>query len=198
MEIETRAHSSSELRADTDGGKLVGYAAVFNKRSLNLGGFVEVLERGAFAKSLADGSDIRALIDHRGIAIARTSNNTLRLREDDIGLRIEIDPPDTTAGRDIRKSVERGDVDQMSFGFTIREGGEEWAEDDDGVLIRTVSDVSLLEASIVTFPAYPDTSVAKRSVQAWLEDREQQTSLAKNAIKRRMSQKLSMKIRGLL
>jgi HK97 family phage prohead protease len=166
MTMEIRG--GAELRADS-AGKLVGHAAVFNKRSLDLGGFVEIIQPGAFKSSLKQ--DIRALIDHQGIAIARTANGTLRVREDDIGLEVEIDLPDTTAGNDIRKSVERGDVDQMSFGFSVREGGQVFSEDEDGTIIRTLTDVNLIEASIVTFPAYPDTDVAKRSVQAWREMR---------------------------
>ena len=172
--MELRRAVVNELRAESD-GKLVGYAAVFGKRSVDLGGFVEVIQKGAFAKSMGD--DIRALIDHEGIAIARTENGTLSLKEDNTGLRVEIDPADTTAGNDIRKSVERGDVDQMSFGFRVREGGQIFSEDEDGMILRTLTDVILREVSIVTFPAYPDTSVAKRSVQAW-QDEANQTSLA--------------------
>lgn len=161
--MEIRA--GAQLRAEADSGKLVGHAAVFNKRSLDLGGFTEVIKPGAFASSLDN--DVRALIDHGGIAIARTANGTLRLSEDDIGLKVEIDLPDTTAGRDIQESVRRGDVDQMSFGFTVREGGQSFSEDEDGTVIRTLTDLNVLEASIVTFPAYPDTDVAARSVLAW-------------------------------
>lgn len=160
--------SGSELRAESS-NKLVGYAAVFNKRSLDLGGFVEVIQPGAFKSSM--GQDVRALIDHKGIAIARTSNSTLIISEDETGLRVEIDLPDTTAGRDIGESVRRGDVDQMSFGFRVREGGQIFTEGEDGEIIRTLTDINLLEASIVTFPAYPDTSVASRSVLAWQEER---------------------------
>lgn len=156
--------SGGELRAESE-GKLVGYAAVFDKRSVNLGGFVEVIQPGAFSGSISD--DIRALVDHEGIAIARTANGTLSIAEDDTGLRVEIDPADTTAGRDIRESVSRGDVDQMSFGFSVRSGGDDWDEDDDGMLVRTLTDVRLFEVSIVTFPAYPDTSIASRSMAQW-------------------------------
>ena len=161
--MEIRA-GKSELRADGT-GKLTGYAAVFNSRSENLGGFVEVIQPGAFTSSMD--KDVRALIDHRGIAIARTKNRTLTISEDDRGLFFEIDLPDTTDGQNIRKSVERGDVDQMSFGFTVREGGQFFTEDEDGLIVRTLTDVNLDEISIVTFPAYPDTDVAARSVREW-------------------------------
>lgn len=165
--MEIRA--GAELRAEPESKKLIGHAAVFNKRSLDLGGFVEIIQPGAFKNSL--NNDIRALIDHRGIAIARTGNGTLKVEEDEVGLRFEIDLPDTTAGLDIYKSIQRGDVDQMSFGFTVREGGQIFTEDEDGTIIRTLTDINVLEGSIVTFPAYPDTDVAARSVQAWLESK---------------------------
>lgn len=159
--------SGGELRAESD-GRLIGYASVFGKRSVDLGGFVEIVQRGAFASSMSQ--DVRALIDHQGIAIARTANDTLTLREDKEGLRVEIDLPDTQAGNDIRTSVERGDVDQMSFGFRVREGGQVFSEDDEGNLVRTLTDVDLREVSIVTFPAYPDTSIAVRALQEWRQE----------------------------
>lgn len=176
METETRTltATATELRASDD-GKLTGYAAVYNKRSENLGGFVEVIQPGAFDGSLSD--DIRALVEHGGTAIARTSNGTLELGSDNKGLRVSIDPPDTTAGRDIRESVRRGDVDAMSFGFSVREGGQVFSEDDDGLIVRTLTDIRLFEVSIVTFPAYTDTTIATRSVRSW-QDAHGSTSLA--------------------
>lgn len=165
--METRLAQINELRASGE-GKLAGYAAVFNKRSVNLGGFVEVISPGAFRSSLERDQDIRALINHDGVPIARRKNGTLSLVEDDTGLRVEIDLPDTTAGHDLRKSVERGDIDQMSFGFNVRDDA---VDEEDGLLIRILRDVDLREVSIVTFPAYPDTSIAKRSVQDFLESK---------------------------
>ena len=194
--MEYRNCVVSELRAEAEGRRLVGYAAVFDKRSLDLGGFVEVIKRGAFKQSLDDEEDIRALIDHDGIAIARTSNRTLTLKEDKVGLRTEIDLPDTTAGRDIQESVRRGDVDQMSFGFSVREGGQVFEEDDDGLLVRTLTEVHLREASIVTFPAYPDTTVATRSVQEWRDARASADAQAHH-IRGRMRRKLELTIRGI-
>lgn len=186
--MEVRA--GGQVKADS--GVLIGHAAVFNSRSLDLGGFVEVIEPGAFEKSI--NTDIRALIDHQGIAIAREANGTLRVSEDELGLRVEIDLPDTTAGNDIRKSVERGDIDGMSFGFYVREGGER-VERKDGVLVRTLTDLDIHEVSIVTFPAYPDTDIARRSVLAWQEVNGM-ASLAKAAQMRRkrLNQLLKTKV----
>jgi HK97 family phage prohead protease len=164
--VERRYFDLNELRAEpTDDGatRLTGYAAVFNSRSVNLGGFVEEISRGAFAESLADG-DIRALWNHdTSQVLGRTKAGTLRLREDDLGLRVDITLPDTTIGRDAAISIERGDVDQMSFAFNVVEGGDEWREED-GRIVRTLRKVRLFEVSPVTFPAYPATSIGTRDI----------------------------------
>lgn len=142
---------------------LRGYAAVFNQRSVNLGGFVEEIEPGAFAATLAAGPDVRATIDHEGglTTLGRTKNNTLKLWEDDQGLGMQIIPPDTQAGRDVVTLVQRGDVDQMSFMFRVPKGGDEWW-DENGLTVRTLHQIDLDDGdvSIVTYPAYPQTSVS--------------------------------------
>lgn len=161
---ETRA-ASGELRVDTRPGKppvLEGHAAVFNEDSQNLGGFIERIEPGAFARTIEEGADVRALVDHDPSKIlGRTGAGTLEVSEDEVGLRVRITPPDTTAGRDITESIRRGDVSQMSFGFVTRK--DAWEIVEDGPDIRTLHDVDLMDVSPVTFPAYPDTEVAVRS-----------------------------------
>lgn len=169
---EVRFNTSAiELREGSDGGpsKLVGYAAVFNRFSENLGGFVEKIAPGAFRTSLEGGDDILAYMNHEGglSQLGRRSNGTLTLVEDDIGLRVEITPPDTTAGRDALTLVSRGDVQNMSFGFSVREDGDEWIERDDGMYERTLNSVRLFEVSPVSTPAYPDTTIAARSLDAF-------------------------------
>lgn len=143
-----------------------GYAAVFNSRSVDLGGFVEIIKPGAFGRSLINDPDVRATIDHEGglTTLGRTRNNTLRLWEDEQGLGVQIIPPDTQAGRDVVTLVRRGDVDQMSFMFRVPEGGDEWRSDD-GQMIRTLREVDINDGdvSIVTYPAYPQTSVEARA-----------------------------------
>lgn len=161
---ETRCFQPAEMRVDEqeDGpARLVGYAAVYNSRSENLGGFVEVIEPGTFSESV--GEDVRALVEHQGgnMTIGRTSAGTLRMREDDAGLWVEIDLPDTTAGRDVRALVERGDLDGMSIGF--RAVSDRWAKEDDEH-VRYLSKAKLFEVSVVTFPAYQATGVAARSL----------------------------------
>ena len=150
-----------EMRADGDATKLTGYAAVFNELSqVIFGMFRERIERGAFAGTLSD--DIRALWNHdTGLPLGRTKAGTLKLDEDAHGLRVEITPPNTQAGRDAVESIKRGDVDQMSFGFDVLE--DSWDKDADGMVIRTLRKIKLYEVSPVVFPAYPQTSISARA-----------------------------------
>lgn len=163
-EVERRFCTQHGLRlarrADDQPPMIAGYAAVFNTLSVELWGFREKIAPGAFAGSLGD--DVRALWNHEtGIVLGRTKSGTLRLAEDEVGLAIEIDPPASAAN--YVETIERGDVDQMSFAFRALE--QTWDEDDEGVLVRTLLKVKLYEVSPVTFPAYPATSVGVRSGQ---------------------------------
>lgn len=165
MELERRFCDRHGLhlaqRADGAGSMIAGYAAVFNSLSVELWGFREKIAPGAFAATLGD--DIRALWNHdASTVLGRTKSKTLRLAEDEVGLAIEIDPPASAAS--YIETIERGDVDQMSFAFRTLE--QTWDEDEEGVLIRTLLKVKLYEVSPVTFPAYPATSVGVRSGQA--------------------------------
>ncbi len=140
-----------------------GYAAVFNKPSEDLGGFTEFIAPGAFTNSIKN-DDVRALINHdTGLStIGRTSAGTLELSEDKHGLKYRVQPPDTSAGRDIVELIKRGDITQSSFGFqTVT---DKW-ETIDGAEVRTVIEAKLFDVSPVTFAAYPDTEVAVRSLE---------------------------------
>jgi HK97 family phage prohead protease len=162
-------YGGPELRledSDDGPGRLVGYAAVFDKLSVRLAwGFREKIAPGAFADSLGRGDDVRALVEHQGglLTLGRNTADTLRLAEDKKGLRVEMDLPDTTAGRDIKVLVERGDLHQMSFGFRVPTGGDEWSEDEDQNEERTVTKADLFDVSVVAFPAYEDTEVLARA-----------------------------------
>lgn len=159
MTLETRARPI-ETRAD--GGKKVGgYAAVFNSEA-DIGGYwKEIIAPGAFSDGVK--ADVRALLDHdHGRVIGRTSSGTLRLAEDDKGLAVEIDLPDTTDGRDAAVLIERGDISGMSFGFIVTH--DEWDETGD-IPIRTIHKVDLREVSIVAWPAYQDTTIGMRSLE---------------------------------
>jgi len=156
----------SEIRAAKrdDGGELLtGYAAKFGVLSEDLGGFREEIRKGAFSEAIA--GDVRALWNHKSeFVLGRTKSGTLRLAEDEIGLRYEVDLPAASWARDLYASVERGDVDQSSFGFDVEPGGQEWREVD-GVLIRTLLRIARLwDVSPVTFPAYPAATVEARSI----------------------------------
>lgn len=159
---------TGDIRVEAgDGRKIRGYAIVFDALSVNLGGFREIIKPEAVDRTLSEALDVRALVDHdTGKVIGRTRAGTLTLRKDRKGLKVEIDPADTTAGRDIFESVSRGDVSGMSFAF--RTLTDEWRMED-GETIREILDMTISEVSIVSFPAYQQTSVevAQRSLQAF-------------------------------
>lgn len=156
-----------DLRAETDGRTIKGYAIVFNTLSENLGGFKERIRPEFVDRTLREGLDVRALIDHdSGKVIGRISAGTLKLQKDRRGLRSVISPPNTSYANDLIESVDRGDISGMSFAFRTTPDGEDWSEED-GLLIRDVLDGWIREVSVVSFPAYPDTSVALRSLDAF-------------------------------
>lgn len=164
-----------ELRAagNDEATKIEGYGSIFNIRSDNLGGFREVVAPGAFDDVLGD--DVRALWNHDpNIILGRTASGTLALSVDEKGLSYVIDAPQTQLVRDmVIAPMKRGDVNQSSFAFRVARGGEEWDEDDDGVIVRTITRFArLFDVSPVTIPAYPDASSAVRSLQAWREARD--------------------------
>jgi len=166
---EVRFIKVQELRVKKTDDKttLSGYAAVFNSLSENLGGFREKIDPGAFANALKK-SDCRALFNHdSNFVLGRQSAKTLRLKEDDKGLFMECDLPDTQFARDLTVSIERGDINQQSFGFIVKI--DSWEEDrDTGKTTRTLIEIDeLMDVSPVTFPAYPDTDVAKRSLEEY-------------------------------
>ena len=174
--IERRAFSLDEMRIETreDGApRILGHAAVFNQLSGDLGGFREQIAPGAFAEAVQS-DDIRALFNHNpDHVLGRNLAKTLLLSEDTRGLAIEIIPPDTQLARDLMTSMQRGDITQMSFGFSVRPNGENWAKDDEGRYVRTLTKVRLFDVSPVTYPAYPQTDVGVRSLDAW---KQQQTA----------------------
>lgn len=156
--LEIRSSGTLTARGKT----LSGYAAVFNSEA-NLGDFQELIRPGAFAKSLATGSSIRALYHHDSQALLGTTRGgTLKLQEDAKGLAFELALPDTSHGRDLAILVDRGDVAGCSFGFRVAPGGERW-EQRGAQLVRELLAVDLVEITLTADPAYQDTSVAMRS-----------------------------------
>jgi HK97 family phage prohead protease len=145
--------------------KIVGYAAIFDSPSENLGGFVERIKKGAFTETLKEKrSDPLAFFNHdSSMVLGRRSAGTLVLSEDEKGLNFEISPPDTQWARDLIVSMDRGDIRQMSFGFrTIKDA---WSDIDKPIAKRELLEVALQEISVVSMPAYKATSAKLRDIE---------------------------------
>lgn len=163
IEIEKRGGDLGvEIRAADGKRTLVGYAAIWNSDTTIGDYFIERIAPGAFSKAIR--GDILALYDHdMGRVLGRTKSKTLRLAEDAKGLAVEIDVPDTSDGNDLWTLVERGDVSGMSFAF--RATKQEW--DDTGEIPhRTIIEAELYEVTATASPAYPDTTLAQRSLES--------------------------------
>lgn len=165
MNREIRAGIPVQDVGENDDGslKVEGYAAVFGQETDIGGMFREVIERGAFKEAIGR-DDVVFLINHEGLPLARTRSGTLRLSEDDHGLKIEtsLDPDDPDV-KSIAGKMKRGDLDKMSFAFFP--DVQEW--DDSGETpLRTIKRASLYDVSIVTTPAYDGTEIALRSLEA--------------------------------
>lgn len=185
-ETETRS-LSAPIEPSADNRTVVGYAATFNS-SADIGdAWRESISPDAFTETLKS-ADVRAYFDHdRGRVLGRTGAGTLRLATDQRGLRVEIDLPDTSDGRDVHTLISRGDVDGMSFGFVVRH--DEWDETTMPPT-RTIHKVDLREVSIVSEPAYGDTSIGLRS----LGDARREIEIAQRQEKRRhITRRLSMR-----
>ena len=179
MEIERRDISfeeapEAELTIETRAGgqsAIVGYAAVYNRLSLDLGGFREIILPGAFDKVLQrqrGKQDVVAVFNHDiNIVLGRTSSGTLELSSDDKGLKYSVTPPTTRA--DVLELILRKDVKGSSFAFTVAKDGESFSSDPAGA-IRNVREVSgLYDVGPVVHPAYPSSTsgVSMRSYEAW-------------------------------
>ena len=184
-ERECRFLSASvELRKEGEDKKPMvrGYAAKFDSLSENMGSseyeIREIIKPGAFDEVLGD--DVRALFNHDSSAILARSKNgegTLHMGVDSVGLWYEFEAPDTQVGRDLVTSIARGDVDQSSFSFTVRKDGQDWEERQEGdgptIATRTITKVArLYDVAPVTYPAYPDATVALRSLEEFRKTEE--------------------------
>ena len=162
-EIRTFNVENLELRQEGEDNVVVGYGSVFNTLSNELGGFREIIAEGAFDGRLED--DVRFLINHDGLPLARTTNGTLRLSTDERGLKYEAKVANTSLGRDLVELMRNGTINQSSFAFVVED--DSW-EVRDGMNIRTINKVSrLYDVSAVTYPAYEEASVALRSMEEW-------------------------------
>jgi len=182
-EVERRTYTvEMRVKEPTIGKKsttIEGYAANFNSLSEDLGGFREMLMPGCFADALKT-SDIRALFNHDpNYVLGRNMSGTLRIMEDDKGLRFELDPPDTSFAKDLQVSMSRGDISQCSFGFRVAEDGDAWRKEPDGSYLRSILKVDrLFDVSPVTYPAYASTSCAVRSLVQLKETEENEAKAA--------------------
>jgi len=154
--METRTLSVDYEIRETDNGTLFeGYAAVFDSPSEPLP-FTERIAPGAFARSLKNRNDVKLMWNHdTGSILGSSRAGTLKLVEDGRGLKVTAELPNTTLGRDTAELLRRGDVDAMSFGFSVPKNGDSWSEDGSE---RTLKEIRLHEVSIVAFPAYTATA----------------------------------------
>jgi len=181
MKIELREISGLQVRAEDgdEGLRIAGRGIPFNDWSEDLGGFRERIAPGAFRESVADG-DVRALYNHNpDIVLGRSSTGTLRISERDDGLHYEVDvnPDDADAVSAVAR-IRRGDVSGNSFGFYVERAEDQEWEERDGMMWRTIKRAVLRELGPQTFPAYPQSDVAVRSIDSvaeegreWLEKR---------------------------
>ena len=168
QEIRVMPAEEAEIRMSEDGKTLIGYAAVYNRRSLDLGGFVEVIQCGAFDDLLNSNIDVIARYNHdQNIVLGRRSSGTLQLYSDSKGLLYKLLMPETRA--DISELIRRGDVRGSSFAFSVKKEDQTW-DRTQTPQVRSISRFSgLFDVGPVVTPAYPDTTVAMRSLQEAIE-----------------------------
>jgi uncharacterized protein len=171
MENEFEVRTFNAEFREQDGKKIIrGYPIVFNKLSEDLGGFKEEVAPEAVARTI-EKDDIRALFNHdSNYVLGRNKAGTLRLAPDERGLGFEIDIPETQWARDLQESIKRGDITGGSFGFRVN--NEQWNSEKGKIPVRRLLDISLRDVSIVTFPAYPQTSVKTRDYLSALKEAE--------------------------
>ena len=163
MELRTILTEDIEYREDDDKPVVGGYVVRWEKLSEEMFGFREKVSKGAFLKSLSEMRVLSFWNHNSDMVLGNTENGSLVLQEDERGLKFDLTLPDTSIGRDARALIKRGDVKGMSFGFrTLR---EQWDEADPKKVIRTLLEVRLYEVSPTPMPAYPQSSVAARSIE---------------------------------
>lgn len=168
MKTDKRAFSGCEVRAlqgDDGNVSISGYAAVFDSRSNDLGGFVEIIKQGAFDNVLDD--DVRALFNHDPMYVLGRNKTTMSLSVDEKGLRYDIPsaPSNGMIESLVIEPMRRGDINQSSFAFKVAKGGDKWKEENDGTIVREIYNISkLYDVSPVTYPAYTSATSTVRSL----------------------------------
>lgn len=180
-EIRNLTTNNVEIREGDNGQRtLSGYAVKWEMKSHAMGffkRFKEQFTKGSFTESLTNDDQLALWSHDTTKVLGRTKNGTLRLFEDDIGLRFELDLPNSTLGNDAYETIKRGDVDGVSFGFRMIK--QEWDENDTENVIRTISKAKLVEVSPVAFPAYPDSQISARSYDPYKEHMQDKTRAEK-------------------
>lgn len=145
-----------------------GHAAVFNQLSVDFGGWRERIMPGSFKRAIAEKQDVCALINHDpNLVLGRTRSGTLSLSEDKDGLAFDCNMPNTSYANDLAAVMDRGDMDQCSFGFVATK--TTWSEEPDPedekrqIIVRQIEDCDLFDVSVVTYPAYPQTDASTRA-----------------------------------
>lgn len=166
---QIRINAKAEIRSENDSDLFMGYASIFNEVT-DLGPFCESIATGAFTEALKRKDDTRVLFNHNpDLVLARSTNETLLMEEDEIGLRCLIKIPETTLGNDLRILIKEGTISQMSFGFYIEK--EERMGVIEGKPWYKIQSVRLFDVAPVTYPAYEGTSIhVARSIEARVED----------------------------
>lgn len=165
-EVVTRFVPQRAARVEADDRELNGYAIVFNSLSQDLGGFKERIAPSAVDRTMREGANVDALQDHErktSTILGSTDSGLLRQTKDRTGLKVKIAPPDTQYVRDLITVVKAGLVKGMSFAFRVMPDGQMWDEEDD-LLVRTVTDMIYSEVSVVVNPAYLETQIAARNL----------------------------------
>lgn len=165
--IELRMNSFNVIENDDEGKLIVsGYVNETGKQSHLLGNkkkFKETIQKGAFTRALSKGNDIHFLAEHdENKILASTRNGSLTLKEDEKGLLMTAEISDTSYGRDYHTLIKDGILRNMSFGFTVDK--DKWRKLNDGTYTREVSELTLYEVSVVTSPAYPQSSISARGL----------------------------------
>lgn len=177
-ELRTINITNLQTRDGEDQSHVIsGYAAVFNSKTLIGDWFEEVIAPGAFSRTISENGDIRALFNHDwNNVLGRTKSGTLRLEEDDRGLKFEVELPNTSVARDLVESMKRGDINQCSFGFIPT--SETWDYNTEPMQ-RTINEVELYEISVVSIPAYEDTEVSLVRSKEVYKEAEQRINILK-------------------
>jgi uncharacterized protein len=187
-EVDRRSLAGAlELRVSGGKKTLVGYAALYDSLSENLGGFVEVIRPGAFDRAIKEGQEVIARREHDSrLLLGRRTAGTLRVSSDAKGLRYEVDLADTGPARDTYTDVELGNLRGSSFAFVLPgPDAQRWGTSEDGTPLRELLDLDVIDVAPVATPAYPETTVSARAIEKAKEIEMEKAKLSEEALRQR-------------